>query len=93
MKLEKLIDKVYKSKIAIHRGRIIYFLRGYDKNYVCPYYPEIRSKDWFGRERIETVEELLNYPDWEHEFLRTPMCGRSGLKVFKKILSVEGYTL
>jgi len=91
MKLEKLINKVCKSKIAIHRGRIIYFLRGYDKSYVCPYNPS--EKDWFGRERIKTVEELLNYPDWEREFLRTPMCGRSGLKVFKKILSVEGYTV
>ena len=91
MKIEKLIHKVRKSKIAIHRGRIMWFLRGYDKNDVFPYCPKEREKDWFGRERIETVEELLSYPNWEREFLRTPMCGRAGLKILKKILTEEGY--
>ena len=95
MKIEKLIHKVRKRKwkTATHPNRIIWFLRGYDKNYVCPYFPKEREKDWFGRERIEIVEELLSYPNWEREFLRTPACGRTGLKVFKKILTEEGYIL
>ena len=89
MKLEKFIEKVRKRKIRIHRGRIMWFLRGYDKSYVCPYHPS--EKDWFGRERIGTVEELLSYPDWEREFIRTPGCGRAGLKILKKLLAEEGY--
>ena len=84
MKLEKFIEKVRKRKIRIHRGRIMWFLRGYDKSYVCPFGNTSRY-------RFGTVEELLSYPDWEREFIRTPGCGRAGLKILKKLLAEEGY--
>tara|TARA_B100000287_G_C20007223_1_gene533018 strand:+ start:100 stop:399 length:300 start_codon:yes stop_codon:yes gene_type:complete len=90
MKLKELRSYLDKDTVGIHRARIAHYLISYDKNYVCPY-GKTRKKDSFGRPLIETVEELLSYPDWEREFLRTPYCGRVGLKLFKKLLTKKGY--
>ena len=92
VKLKELRSYLDKDTVGIHRARIAYFLISYDKNYV-DHYGGTRKKDSFGRPLIETVEELLSYPDWEREFLRAPYCGRVGLKLFKKLLTKKGYSV
>ena len=88
MKLTELGTKALEKKIVPHGKRIYYYTK------------------YFANE-IETVEELLNsgftinapnqnskgriVPNWETEFIRTPMVGRKSLEVFKKILTEEGY--
>jgi len=77
MKLEKLRDALTKDTVGRYRGRLRFYLE-YLENY---------------DKNIETIEELLSYPNWEKEFLRYPAGTVGGLKAFKKLLTEKGYSV
>ena len=90
MKFEELGRIILEKKIRVHSRRIWYF-------WMCH------------KDKYDTVEEFLDsgftinapnqnskgriVPNWEMEFIRTPMVGRKSLEVFKEILRDCGYNI
>ena len=52
----------------------------------------VALKMWKSEFGVETVEEIINYPNWQYTWRRLPNCGRGSANTFLELLS-EGETV